>query len=199
MRPVAYTDPRVLGRSCGECTLCCKVLKITALNKPQGVWCPHCKPGNGCLIYEDRPQECRSFFCGYLTQSELGDDWKPSLSKIILVAELEGNRIAAHVDPQRPDAWRREPYYTQLKRWAEAAVPHRGQVVACVGQHMYMIFPNRDVDLGVIGDDELLVTGERQTPFGVRLEAYKIHKDDPKAQQLVKQQWGIGKRPDDRR
>jgi hypothetical protein len=79
--------------------------------------------------------------------AELGEEWKPDHSKIVLVAELEGNRIAAHVDPQRPDAWRREPYYSRFKEWAESAVPYRGQVVACIGRHMHMIFPEETLIL----------------------------------------------------
>ena len=37
-------------------------------------------------------------------------------SKIILVAEPGANRITARVDPQRPDAWTREPFHTQLRQ-----------------------------------------------------------------------------------
>jgi hypothetical protein len=44
-------------RSCGDCTLCCKVMAVEALGKPAGSWCSHCKPGRGCLIYETRPEE----------------------------------------------------------------------------------------------------------------------------------------------
>jgi hypothetical protein len=115
-------------------------------------------------------------------------NWKPSHSKLVLVSELGGSRIAAHVDPQRPDAWRREPYYSQLKRWAAAVVPHRGQVVACIGQRTFMIFPDRDVDLGIVGDDDRIITGERETPLGIHLEAYKLHNDDPRVQGLPPQQ-----------
>ena len=147
-------SPVVPSRSCGTCTLCCKVLSITELRKPQGSWCTHCKPGRGCTIYFNRPTECKAFYCGYLTQRELDDEWKPDRSKIVLVAELDGNRIVAHVDPQRPEAWRRDPFYSQLKLWAEAAVPYRGQIAACVGRHMYMVLPDRDVDLGVVADDD---------------------------------------------
>jgi hypothetical protein len=175
----------VVGRSCGSCTLCCKVLKILELNKPQGAWCQHCKPGAGCKIYTERPLECRTFECGYQTQAELGEEWKPDRSKIVLVVEPEANRITAHVDPQRPDAWMREPFHTQLRQWAAAATPHRGQVIATVGRRAFMIFPDRDTDLGLVDDDELIVTTERKTPFGVELVASKIHKDDPRAQNLV--------------
>jgi hypothetical protein len=179
------SNPVVAGRRCGDCTLCCKVLKIVELNKPQGAWCQHCKPGKGCQIYSGRPHECQRFYCGYLLQENLGEEWKPNHSKIIIVTELNGNRISAHVDPQRPDAWKREPFYNQLKQWAKAVLPSRGQVVACVGRHAYMIFPDRDVDLGLVGDDELIVTRERSTPSGTMLDAYKIHKDDPRARTLV--------------
>src|SRR5436305_14221849 len=43
-------------RSCGDCTLCCKLLSITELEKPIGKWCPHCEIGKGCKIYDCRPQ-----------------------------------------------------------------------------------------------------------------------------------------------
>jgi len=177
-------NPIAPGRSCGTCTLCCKALEIAVLNKPPGVWCPNCKPGDGCMIYSDRPRECSSFFCDYLRNPELGEEWKPSHSKLVVASELDGNRIAVYVDPQRPNAWRQEPYYSRLKQWAEAAVPHRGQVLACVGRRTYVVFPDRDVDLGDVGRDELIVTRERTTPLGVHLEASKIHKDDPLAKTL---------------
>jgi hypothetical protein len=174
----------VPGKSCGECTLCCKLLKIEVLNKPKGRWCEHCLPGKGCKIYSERPDECRRFHCGYLTLEYLGDEWKPSHSKIVLVAELEGNRIAAYVDPQRPDAWKREPYYSQLKEWSVAAAQNRSQVMVCIGDRMYVILPDRDEDLGMVGPDDVIITGEKPTPFGVQLMAFKIHKDDPRLETM---------------
>jgi hypothetical protein len=183
-------NPIVSGRSCGTCTLCCKVLKIWELDKPPGVWCRHCKPGSGCMIYSGRPQECRTFHCGYLTNPDLGEEWKPSHSKIVVVPDMEGKRIAVHVDVQRPDAWKREPYYSNLKRWAALAGVQRGQVVAYVGGRMYMIFPDRDVDLGMVGEGDWIMMDERMTSAGIKFEAHKLHKDDPRAQDLDAQQSG---------
>src|SRR5262245_15487060 len=52
------------GRSCGECSLCCELLRIDSLAKPVGTWCPHCKPGKGgCVIYGEHPVECQRFIC----------------------------------------------------------------------------------------------------------------------------------------
>jgi hypothetical protein len=173
--------PKPSGRSCGTCTLCCKVMKISELNKPQGAWCPNCKAGNGCTVYAERPRECRDFNCGYLTNPELGEEWKPSHSKIVVVPVPGGKRIAVHVDPQRPDAWKQEPYYSTLKRWAAMAVANRGQVFVGIGRRTYMIFPDRDVDLGIVAEDEIIASAEQMTPLGIQLEAFKMQKDDPRA------------------
>ena len=34
-------------RTCGTCTLCCKVYDIPAVAKPMGKWCDHCDVGKG--------------------------------------------------------------------------------------------------------------------------------------------------------
>ena len=136
------------------------------------------------MVHGERPQECRDFVCLYLISPELGEEWKPSRSKIVLVTEKDGNRIIAKVDPQQPDAWKRRPYYQQLKEWAARSMSFRGQVIAAVGQRMYMIFPDRDVDLGIVDPDDFIVVDEVRTPSGVRWEAAKLGKDDPRARGL---------------
>ncbi|HLY57275.1 MAG TPA: hypothetical protein VKS60_17050 [Stellaceae bacterium] len=169
----------VLGRSCGSCTLCCKVLPVPELDKPQGVWCSNCKPGGGCLIHPIRPQVCRGFFCGYLTVDNLGEEWKPERCRFVIMGELDGSRIGIHVDPDRPDAWRREPFYSRFKEWAARAVPIRGQVVVWVQRRITVIFPDRDVDLGILGEDEHVVTTQLPTAHGVILDAVKRKNDNP--------------------
>lgn len=161
--------------------MCCYMLEITSLDKPGGTWCPHCPSKKRCAIHGDHPQECRDFHCGYLTVGSLDESWKPSRSKIILAAEMDGQRMTAIVDPARPDAWRKAPFYPQLKAWAEAAVAHNGQVVVRVGQRFTVILPDRDVDLGEVGPDEVIVTEIRQTPTGKELNALKLSRDDPRA------------------
>ena len=70
-------------RSCGSCSLCCKLLVIDELDKPPDTWCPHCKPGRGgCSIYADRPPSCRLFRCGWLdSKGSVGDEWIPRAAK----------------------------------------------------------------------------------------------------------------------
>ena len=48
-------------RTCGTCTLCCRVLAVVDIGKPAGAPCAHCAEGKGCRIYDSRPQECRLF------------------------------------------------------------------------------------------------------------------------------------------
>jgi hypothetical protein len=67
-----FTEPAA-GRSCGGCTMCCKVLGITELQKPVGKWCKHCEIGYGCRIYETRPAECRTFHCAWLVDDRFSD------------------------------------------------------------------------------------------------------------------------------
>jgi hypothetical protein len=174
----AYGAP-VEGRSCGTCTLCCKILGITELSKPKDKWCPHCEIGRGCKVYDRRPAECSGFFCGYL-QAPLASYWRPDTAKMVVVAELDGNRLAVHVDPGRPVAWRDEPFYSDIKQWALSAAADMKQVVVTIGRRVIVILPDRDVDLGLVADDERIVVGERMTEFGPRLDALKLKADDPR-------------------
>ena len=171
----------VAGRSCEGCGMCCNLLKIDSLNKPAGQWCEHCSTRRSCDIHGQHPDECRGFHCGWLTVEALGDEWQPAKSKIIMTAELGGQRMTAIVDPKRSDAWRQAPYYDQLKAWATAAVEHNGQIVVRVGERYWVILPERDVDLGRIADDEVIVTQIVRDENGTQLDAMKLHKDDPRA------------------
>jgi len=173
-------DLTVPGRACGTCTLCCKVLSIKELAKPQGKWCLHCEAGRGCRIYNARPLECEQFYCGYLSWSAMGIHWFPRESKLVVVSELDGNRIAVHVDPGCPHAWRQEPYYSEIKHWSVLALQSMNQVVVCVGQRAIVVLPDRDVDLGVVAPDERIVTAEVRSRSGRRIEALKLKADDPR-------------------
>jgi hypothetical protein len=173
------------GRSCGECSMCCKIFKVDEFAKPRGVWCQHCNPGKGCMIHEVRPQMCRDFFCAYITTPQLGEEWKPSHSKIVLEVNMGGKRITAHVDPGRPKAWRTEPYYSALKRWSRPDRPDRKQVLVAIGAHVYAILPDREIDLGIVSEDEIIVMGDRQTPAGSEITAFKLPKSDPRARKMM--------------
>ena len=143
------------GRQCGECTLCCKVMAIEQLAKPQGSWCPHCKPKRGCLIYSDRPPECQSFRCLWLVNDRLGQHWKPSKSRLVLTTSDDG--IEVRCDPGFPDAWRKQPFRHEIQQWAVSGETHDVTVVVMVGQKTILVAADREFDLGIVQPDERIV------------------------------------------
>ena len=168
------SSPLLPGRACGDCTMCCKLLAIEALRKPVGAWCAHCDAGKGCRIYDGRPQECRDYYCAYLTWPDVAEAWRPSRSKIILDFDPTGQSLRAHVDPGRPGAWKAEPYYSQLKRWAARSGAGQFLVVVMIDDRAIVVLPDRDIDLGRIGPGETIATEQTRTPGGSTVvHAYK--------------------------
>jgi hypothetical protein len=89
-------------RSCGTCGLCCKILPIPHFQKPPGPWCTHCRPGKGCSIYADRPQDCREFYCGWLKIPEMGEELRPDRCHFIVRMDTEPKTARFDVDPAYP-------------------------------------------------------------------------------------------------
>jgi hypothetical protein len=96
------------------------------------------------------------------------------------VSELEGTRIAIHVDPGYPNAWKLDPYYSEIKDWSVSALQHHDQVVVCIGKRAIVVLPHQDVDLGVVEDDDRIITVETRRGSGVYVEAMKLKADDPR-------------------
>jgi uncharacterized cysteine cluster protein YcgN (CxxCxxCC family) len=167
-------------RACGDCSMCCKLAKVDELDKPAGVWCRHCAPGRGgCTIYETRPPVCRNYFCSWITDSRLGPEWYPLTCKMILTFESSGQRLCVRVEPSHADAWRREPYYSQLKQWSRAAVENRQQIVVYISKRVIVILPDKDVDFGDVELGEQIWVGARDTPAGRTWNAARIPADVP--------------------
>ena len=167
----------VTGRECGTCTLCCKVAGVEEIKKPNGVWCTHCVRGKRCVIYEQRPPSCRSFYCQWMVEKSLGPEWKPERAKFALVKTDGGRRITALVDPGFPSAWRRSPYYENLKQWATKAaqmLPEMYLVDVLIGQRSIVILPDRDVEVGVLEPDEGLHLEYKNVAMGRAIEVSKI-------------------------
>lgn len=170
------------GRACGACTLCCKLLDIQETASPHGEWCRECDIGVGCRVYEERPAECRHFNCGYLAWSRAGEHWYPAHSKMIIVLDNDGSRLTIHVDAERPNGWRAQPFYGDIKEWARLATLEKKQVNVCVEGRIIVILPDEDVDLGPVASDERVVTGVVMENGRRRNVAMKVRADDPRLQ-----------------
>ncbi|MGA0532251.1 hypothetical protein [Hansschlegelia sp. KR7-227] len=145
-------------RSCGQCTMCCKVLGIVELEKPGGRWCPHCAVGRGCTIYETRPGECRTFHCLWLLRETFGPEWRPDRAKFVMYGSADKAAMVVNVDPTAPDAWRRKPFYENFKRWSAEANADRTHLIVMVGDEATVILPDRDVPLGRVGEGDRIVS-----------------------------------------
>jgi hypothetical protein len=84
----------VAGRECGTCNVCCVALTIDdpALQKPQGFRCRNARRDNSCAIYDDRPQTCRSFFCGWRLLPWVRATMRPDGSDVLVRMHREVSR-----------------------------------------------------------------------------------------------------------
>jgi hypothetical protein len=130
-------------------------MAIEELAKPAGAWCPHCKPGRGCLSYAERPTECRAFNCLWLVDEQLEHHWKPNRSKLVLTTSEDG--IEIRCDPGFPDAWRKEPFQREIRQWAVSGETLDVTVVVVTGQKLILVTPDREFDFGIVQPDERIV------------------------------------------
>ena len=159
----------VPGRACGRCGLCCKLLAIDALGKPEGRWCRHWSAGHRCGIYAERPGECRTFNCDWLLFPELGPEWRPDRSKIVLCTDAARKRVVAFVDPAFPGAWRAPPFFRKFKQLAHMAAAHGGQVLIRIGGRTVVVLPDGEVDLGVTASDAAITVKRTAEGWKVRV------------------------------
>ncbi|MFK7895464.1 MAG: hypothetical protein AB8G23_06490 [Myxococcota bacterium] len=82
-------ERRAAVRSCGECSMCCTVLRVDPLGKRAGDDCVHQRGAAGCGIYETRPPICRGYQCLWL-QGGLEDDERPEQTGGIVDLETTG-------------------------------------------------------------------------------------------------------------
>jgi hypothetical protein len=173
----AVVAPIVPGKSCGSCSLCCKVVGVDELAKPIGVWCRHCNRQSGCAIYETRPASCRMFICQWMRAEDLGPEWKPDRAKFALLKSAGGRHLTVFADPGNPFAWRRSPYYENLKHWAVHGARNTADlhlVDVMIGQRCIVILPDREVDIGHLGPGEMIHLECRPTASGAVIEASKV-------------------------
>lgn len=146
--------------------MCCKLLAIAEIEKPQQAWCPDCSIGTGCKIYNQRPEPCRQFYCQYRKDPGLGEEWAPRKSKIIVDFEPDNDRLAIHVDESRRSGWRSSPYYERIMQWVRSLAADGKHVLVWEGKNAIVVLPTREINLGKIGPNRDLIVEKRATPTG---------------------------------
>ncbi|WP_443747967.1 hypothetical protein [Asticcacaulis solisilvae] len=153
---------------CGECTLCCKVYEIEDFEKKPGTVCHHVRPEGGCGVWGLHPKICQEFKCLWLKHDDMNGLWRPDHAGFVLRLEPNGTTLAIDVDHDRPDAWRREPYYSQIKLWSEVMPKNEGLVLVYAPEGLYVVTPMEDLFLKAPKRGDILETGMEETLFGVR-------------------------------
>jgi hypothetical protein len=152
-------SPLVPGRSCGSCTLCCKLMFVPELNKPADVMCSYAAAGKGCTIHERRPGFCHQYFCGWRLDPNIDALWKPEISGFLLSINLYYGALMVMVDPERPLAWKMQPYHGRLREWSARAFKENKRIVAMVAGEATVVLPDRDVPIGRLGQgDEIALS-----------------------------------------
>lgn len=131
-------------RTCEGCDLCCRTYEIAELGKPMGLACPLLVE-TGCAIHGSHPKTCKAFRCHWLEQPDLGAEWRPSTAGFVLRLDPDAVTMWVDVDPQRPGAWRRPPYYDQIKSWSWAVKDGRGVVMIHDGGGVFVVFPETEL------------------------------------------------------
>jgi hypothetical protein len=110
----------------------------------------------------------------------LGEHWLPARSKLVVAFKPDGKEIVFHVDPGVPNAWRSEPYYSEIRSLAGNAARTAYTIFVQIGRRMIAVFPDREVDLGVVAEDERIFIRELPGPGTGRRDAVKLKANDPR-------------------
>ncbi|NIA46035.1 MULTISPECIES: YkgJ family cysteine cluster protein [Providencia] len=72
-------------RECGECSVCCTSLRIEIpeLKKLADTSCQNLSNERGCSIYNERPNLCRHWLCGWMVL-DIPDNLRPDISGVLI-------------------------------------------------------------------------------------------------------------------
>jgi len=167
-------------RVCGECSLCCTVLRVDELGKLGGEPCPQLRDAaKGCAIYEQRPRICRAYRCmwlrGYLEERDRPD----RLGAIVeLLPVGTGLRLSIH--EATPGA------YDRSDRLQKLAASHRETIPVRIADVVDVENPDRPYRVLLARGEEQRVTGDRTTQYrdGVRVGERRLPWLDRAARRL---------------
>ncbi|MDB5423269.1 MAG: hypothetical protein JWQ29_685 [Phenylobacterium sp.] len=138
------------AKSCGDCGLCCKLMGVAAIDKAPLAWCRQFKRGCGCKIYETRPKACADFICYWLHAPNLGPEWRPDRAGFVLHISEQGRTLNVETDQANPNAWRAEPYRSQLTAWAAQGAGRALDLLVWTGRRCTRLTADGEEDRGLL-------------------------------------------------
>ena len=162
----AAPSRRASLKMCGECNLCCKVYDVEDFEKKAGQHCHNSGREGGCGIWGLHPKSCQDFKCLWLKHDDMSGLWRPDNAGFVMRLEAGGRNVIIDVDPDRPDAWKAEPYYSQIKAWSEIMPRNEGLVLCYAPEGLYVVTPMEDLLLRAPKKGDVLETGMEMSLFG---------------------------------
>lgn len=122
------------NRSCGSCSLCCRLLPQKELRKGANTRCQHQRHSakGSCSIYAKRPPSCVLWSCGWLVRADTVNLSRPDRSHVVIdifpdvitiqqedAEDIDMEVIVLWVDPAHKDAWKHPAMLAYLNKRAE--------------------------------------------------------------------------------
>jgi hypothetical protein len=147
-------EPSDAPRECGDCSLCCTLLRVDALRKLGGVDCVHQDvAGPGCAIHAHRPQVCRRYACLWRGGSLDAAD-RPDRLGAVLDLVSRGASVQLEIHEAAPGVFDRSARLQAIAAQFRASMQVRISDVADV------LDADRPVRILLPGGDEEIVRGE---------------------------------------
>lgn len=113
------------ARACGECTLCCTLLRVDELAKRGGTPCPELRISPpGCGIHARRPAICRAYACLWLSGA-LEEADRPDRLGAVLDLVSAGHTSALRVHEASPGAYERSARLREIVARYRESMPVR--------------------------------------------------------------------------
>jgi len=127
------------NRRCGDCSLCCTVMAVGEINKPENVKCSKLTVMGKCSVhYNGKPESCTTYQCLWLAGA-MPEELKPSRSRIVADTGSSGNIVVMHVSPYDRGAWNKPA----VKRWIDS-IADRIMVIVLCGEERIILRHNAD-------------------------------------------------------
>lgn len=201
MPKAAVADPAMAGemgagaaRTCGDCALCCVVLRVDELRKPGGTPCrelfPEYRSGRraavggvalgGCGIHAARPGICRAYRCAWL-QGKFREDDRPDRLGALIDFAPRGGQQEFRIIEALPGAFERSPRLQQLAQAYRELLPVRITDVAEVAN------PDRPLRVLLAGGEEHRIAGDHSEQFrrGERVSQTRLPWLERKLRRLI--------------
>ena len=91
-----------------------------------------------------------------------------------MVSIMRDQSVFISVEAARPDAWRKEPYFSMIRQWSKEAP----RVVVLIGSRAIAVYPDTIEELGILDADHALGVISENTPEGVRKRTVRVNKNN---------------------